>query len=125
MVSRLIMIDLNERTWDILTDQVVHSSLISPPLQHVEQRLRLFQVARVEAFSEPPVNRSQQLARLLHLALVAPEACQTHCGADPRLQPRCSTGRSAWRCGNCSIMLLAHSPFVLESDQNRSIIGWP
>ena len=29
-----------------------------------------------------PQNRSQQFARLLHLALVAPEACEAHCGAE-------------------------------------------
>ena len=40
--------------------------------QLLQQRLRLFQVARVEALREPAVNRSQQFARLLHLALVAP-----------------------------------------------------
>jgi hypothetical protein len=32
-----------------------------------------FKITRVEPFSEPPVNRSQQFARLMHLALVAPE----------------------------------------------------
>jgi hypothetical protein len=31
--------------------------------------------------SESPVNRSQQFARLLHLALVAPEAGEAHGGA--------------------------------------------
>ena len=39
-----------------------------------EQRLRFLQIARVEPLSEPAVNRSQQFARLLHLALVTPEA---------------------------------------------------
>ena len=34
----------------------------------------LFQIARVKPLSEPPVSRSQQFARLLHLALVATEA---------------------------------------------------
>ena len=33
-------------------------------------------------FGEPAVNRSQQFARLLHLALVAPEPCEAHCGAE-------------------------------------------
>ena len=51
-------------------------------LQFPQQRLRLLQIARVEAFGEPPVNRSQELARLLHLALVAPEACEAHGGAE-------------------------------------------
>ena len=43
--------------------------------QLLQQPLRVFQIARVEPLSEPPVNRSKEFARLLHLALVAPEAC--------------------------------------------------
>ena len=49
--------------------------------QLLQQRLRFLQIARVEPFSEPPVNGSQQFARLLHLALVAPEAGHAHCYA--------------------------------------------
>ena len=49
--------------------------------QLLQQRLYLLQIARVEALSEPPVNRSQQFARLLHLALVTPEASEAHGGA--------------------------------------------
>jgi hypothetical protein len=44
-------------------------------VQFVRQRLGLFQIARIEAFGEPAVNRNKQFARLLHLALVTPEAC--------------------------------------------------
>jgi len=55
-------------------------------LQFVQQRPSLFQITSVETLSEPAVDRSQQFARLLHLALVAPEACEAHCGAEfPRL----------------------------------------
>jgi hypothetical protein len=43
------------------------------PRKLVEQRLRLLQIERVEAFSEPAVNRSQQFARLLRLTLIPPE----------------------------------------------------
>jgi hypothetical protein len=39
-----------------------------------DERLRFLQIARVETLSEPPVNLSQQFARLLHLALLAPKA---------------------------------------------------
>jgi tetratricopeptide (TPR) repeat protein len=49
--------------------------------QLLQQRFRFLQIARLEALSEPPVNRSQQFARLLHLALVAPETREAHCGA--------------------------------------------
>ena len=47
-----------------------------------KQRLHLLQIARVEPLSEPPVHRSQQVARFAYLALVAPEACETHGGAE-------------------------------------------
>jgi hypothetical protein len=50
--------------------------------QLLQQRLCLFQIERVEAFGKPAVNRSEQFARLLHLALVAPEACEAHGGAE-------------------------------------------
>src|SRR5262249_49181104 len=50
--------------------------------QFHQQRLRLLQIARVKAFSEPPVHRSQQVVRFAHLALVAPEACEAHGGAE-------------------------------------------
>ena len=43
-----------------------------------EQRLRLLQIARVEPFREPAVDRSKQFARLLRLTLVAPEAREAH-----------------------------------------------
>src|SRR5215813_7388118 len=45
--------------------------------QLLQQRLRLLQIARVKTLREPPVNRSKQFARLLRLALVAPEAGET------------------------------------------------
>jgi hypothetical protein len=50
--------------------------------QMVEQLLRLLQIARVETFRKPPVNRSQQFASLLHLALVAPKTREAHSGAE-------------------------------------------
>ena len=54
--------------------------------QLLEQRLRFLQIARIKPFREPPVHGSQQVARLLHLALVAPEARELHGGAEfPRL----------------------------------------
>jgi hypothetical protein len=40
----------------------------------IEQRLRFPQIERIETFGEPAVDRSKQFARLLHLALVTPEA---------------------------------------------------
>ena len=51
--------------------------------QLLQQRLRLFQIARVEALREPAVHRSQQFVRSLRLALVAPEPR----GSRPRQLP--------------------------------------
>ena len=42
-------------------------------VQLVEQGLCLFQVARVEAFAEPAVDRREKLAGLLPFALIAPQ----------------------------------------------------
>src|SRR6516165_8528238 len=41
--------------------------------QLIEQLLSLFQIARVEPFGKPAVDRSEQLASLIPLALIAPE----------------------------------------------------
>jgi hypothetical protein len=40
-------------------------------VQLIEQRLRLFQIERVEAFSEPAVDRSEKIAGLIRLTLIA------------------------------------------------------
>jgi hypothetical protein len=42
--------------------------------QLIEQRLRLFQIERVEPFDEPAVDRSEKFAGLLPLALIAPQS---------------------------------------------------
>ena len=47
----------------------------------VEHRLSLLQIERVEAFGEPAVDRSEQFASLLRLALVAPEPRHAYCRA--------------------------------------------
>ena len=41
-----------------------------------------FQIARVEPFTEPPVNRSKQIARFITLALIAPAPREAHGGAE-------------------------------------------
>ena len=57
-------------------------------------RLRLFQISRIKAFDEPPVNRSQQFARLLHLTLVAPELREGRYVIGEPLQPASMTEAS-------------------------------
>src|SRR5262245_51377473 len=46
--------------------------------ERVEQFLRFLKIAHVEAFGEPVVDRGEEIAGLL--ALVPPEAGETHCG---------------------------------------------
>ena len=46
-------------------------------MQFIEQRLRLLQIERVEAFGEPAIDRSEQFARLLRLSLIAPQPRHT------------------------------------------------
>ena len=50
-------------------------------MQLAEQRLRLLQIERVEAFGEPAVDRSEKIAGLCTPALIAPEPRHAHCGA--------------------------------------------
>ncbi len=52
-----------------------------PSLQFIQQHIRLLQITRIEPLREPPIHRSQQFARLVHLALFAPEAREAHGGA--------------------------------------------
>ena len=53
----------------------------APFVRRCTQHLRLHQIARVETFGEPPVNRSDQFARLLRLPPVAPETREANGGA--------------------------------------------
>ena len=71
-----------KRAFNLVLRRGVHRKRSEGLSQLLQQRLRLLQVARTETLSEPPVNRSKQFTRLLHLALVAPEARETHSGAE-------------------------------------------
>jgi hypothetical protein len=62
----------------------------------LQQRLRIHQIARVEALRKPAIHRSQQFARLLHLALVAPEALCATDTDESRLSLQCKIQTS---CG--------------------------
>ncbi len=42
----------------------------------------LLEVSRIEPLREPPIDRSEQFAGLLRLALRAPETREAHCGAE-------------------------------------------
>jgi hypothetical protein len=54
------------------------SSLVHSRRQLIEQGLGLFQIERVEALGEPAVDRSENIASLLPLALVAPQPRHAH-----------------------------------------------
>ena len=85
-------------------------SLTRSRRQLVEQRLRLFQIERVEAFGEPAVNRSKEFARFPQLALVAPEARETHCGQ--------------WG-GRCSMTISVSDPLGEKSRRPDGYSGHP
>src|SRR5262245_37395434 len=50
-------------------------------LQFLEQRFGFDEVARVEAFGEPGVDRGEEVARVRTLALIAPQAREARRGA--------------------------------------------
>ena len=52
-----------------------------PLAEWCEQRLGLFQIKRIEALGEPAVYRSEKIAGLIPLALIAPEPRHAHRGA--------------------------------------------
>jgi len=47
----------------------------------IEQRLRLFEVGRVEAFGEPVIDRRQKVASFRMAPLVAPQAAEARSDA--------------------------------------------
>jgi len=56
--------------------------------QFVQQRLRLLQIERVKSLCEPAVHRSEKLASLIPLALIAPEPRHAHSGAQSDVKVR-------------------------------------
>jgi hypothetical protein len=70
-------------------------------MQFVEQRLGLFQIEHVEAFGEPVVDRSEKLASITPLSLIASESRYAHSGAEfPRFRPLLTRdGESALEIG--------------------------
>src|SRR5215472_15282323 len=91
--------------------------------QLLNQRLRLLQIARVKALSKPPVNRRQQFARLLHLALVTPEACEAHCGAQLEHLRVLASGEidcvMKASLGSLSLLAMRGKPLPLHAAQLR------
>ena len=56
--------------------------------QFVQQRLRLFQIERIKALGEPAVDRREQIAGLMPLALIAPEPRHARRGRSHNRSPR-------------------------------------
>src|SRR4029077_20354611 len=50
--------------------------------QFLKQRLRFLQIERVEAFGEPPVHRSEDIAGFVAFPLITPEAGEVHGGTE-------------------------------------------
>src|SRR5258707_12292506 len=65
---------------DVPRADIAMASMGAPSCpQVVEQGLSLSQIERVEAFGEPAVDRSEQIAGLITLALIAPKPRHAHC----------------------------------------------
>jgi hypothetical protein len=54
--------------------------------QFTEQCLGLFQIERVKLFGKPAVDRSQKIASLIALSLIAPQRCKARGGAHAKLR---------------------------------------
>jgi hypothetical protein len=78
-------------------------------VQLVEQGLSLFQVARVEAFGEPAVDRAEKIASFLRHPLVTPEPRHAH--------------RPAQLPGLC-LLLTCHRERTLEIDLRFRRVGF-
>jgi hypothetical protein len=96
--------------------------------QLVEQRLSLLQIARVEPFGEPAVHRSEQVASLIPLALIAPDTGKAGAGAElpgfclllARDRERRSKYASAFS-GSDAGDLRAISPATRDAPRSRTI----
>ena len=65
-----------------LLRRLLANSIRSQLHQFLQQRLRIFQIARIKPFSEPAIDRSEKLASLPPLPLIAPEPRHAHAGAE-------------------------------------------
>src|SRR6202040_2992409 len=62
--------------------------------QLVEESLCLLQIERIETFGEPAVDRSEKLASLIPLALIAPQPGHAHSGTEfPGFRLLCTRDR--------------------------------
>jgi hypothetical protein len=66
--------------------------------QLVEQSLGLLQIERVEAFGEPAVDRSEQIAGLVSLPLIAPQSSSS-----------LPVARMTWRSGSAPLQAPAQN----------------
>ena len=90
--------------------------------QRLQQRLRLLQVGGVKALSEPAIDRRQQLVGSTVLALLLPEAAQTHRSAEFEgfglLMPSIREGPQR------TLVWCSHSCLVLRSVRRRPFNDW-
>jgi hypothetical protein len=76
-----------------IANHAIPQSAALPNRQLVEQRLGLFQIARVKAFGKPAIDRSEKLAGLIPLALISPEAREAGGSAELEGSRRLLAGR--------------------------------
>src|SRR5262249_3825633 len=105
---------INQLLLHLQVSSLVKAYLLRSHLQLLQQRLRLLQITRVEAFV-PAVNRSERFARLLHLALIAPEACEVHEGA-PTFQ--------LLAVGYSQIFLLVFPNLIAVATRRKQVSGF-
>src|SRR4029077_21187483 len=100
--------------------------------------LRLFQIARVKPFREPAVDRSEKLASLIALALIAPEAREAGGGAklqgsrrllagclDGQLKGRSSIGKLTYIASDFTtneMILRFPDPFIKTLNHRHGIV---
>src|SRR4029077_4259705 len=77
MVSRFIIIEPKYSK----SEPAIFISVGVLRRQLLQQRLRLLQIARIEACGDPAVNRGEQFARFHRLTPVTPEPRHAHCRA--------------------------------------------
>ncbi len=85
------------------------------PVPYPTHHRSLLQIARVKPFGEPAVHGSEQFAALLWLALVAPEPCHAHCGAE---LPGLGCLPRRWS-SQCALEHMKRLPFLLSFGTNE------
>ena len=85
--------------------------------QIVEQAFGLLQNRRIETFGEPPIDRSEQIARFAALALIAPEPGRSRAARSSQNLAlcRCATASALWKLSSAGAWSCIDSNSVLRT----------